>query len=116
MSRCTGHCCESFWLPLSPMELKHQRKRALLGKCRWNKEDLMKISEMVIFQRPHETSGYRYTCKYWDPNTGNCNNYQNRPTMCKDYPYGNPCKIKGCTMVVPKELKEDNICESKDKI
>lgn len=112
MSRCIGHCCDSFWLPLSPMEIGYQQKRAFLGKSRWNQSDMLKIADMVIFQRPHEVKGFRYTCKFWDKASGNCTNYENRPTMCKDYPYGTACKYKGCTMVENKEemeMKEEKV-------
>lgn len=98
MTRCTGHCCKSFWLPLDPAQLRFQAKLATIGKSKWDQKDVVKINEMVIYQRPHENGGYRYTCKYFDKSTGNCNNYDNRPKMCSGYPYGNECKYKGCTM------------------
>jgi hypothetical protein len=104
MGRCTGHCCKSFWLPLSPMEILFQNKLAHLGKSKWNQKDMLKVAEMVIYQRPNERGGYRYTCKHWDVSSGNCLNYENRPTMCRDYPYGKECKYKDCTMTKKCEM------------
>lgn len=99
MSRCTGHCCKSFWLPTSPIELAHQAKRAKLRKSKFDQDDCLKIADMVIYQRPHEKGGHRYTCKHFDAISGNCTNYENRPKMCSEYPYGSKCKFKLCTMV-----------------
>lgn len=99
MSRCTGHCCKSFWLPISPIEFSFLEKKVKLGKpIKWNLEEFKKVSQMVVFQRPHEKGGYRYTCKYFNKESGNCANYENRPNMCRDYPYGNKCKYRGCTL------------------
>lgn len=98
MSRCTGHCCKNFWLPLSPMEVAFQGKLADHGKSRWNLEDMKKIRDMVVYLRPDKEKGHRYTCKHFDASTGNCTNYTNRPTMCANFPYGKPCPYKKCTM------------------
>lgn len=41
-----------------------------------------------------------FTCKHLDRNTGNCNNYENRPDFCQNYPYDknqNTCHYEGCT-------------------
>ena len=54
---------------------------------------------MVIYLRPKENGkGHWYTCKHYDKVSGNCTDYENRPKMCSDYPYGGKCKYKGCTM------------------
>jgi Fe-S-cluster containining protein len=49
-----------------------------------------------------------YRCKNLQPN-GDCGIYDTRPDMCRDYPYGRPCKIEGCTWdaVQPKPGGED---------
>lgn len=96
--RCTGHCCENFWLPVSPMELSFQAKLASIGKSKWDQSDILKVKDMAIFIRKDPKKGNRYTCKYLDKETGDCKNYANRPTMCKAYPYGKPCTYKACTM------------------
>ena len=105
-ARCTGHCCKSFWLPVSPMELQHELKKfQLTGRSRWS--DIEKIAPMVILQRTSRQCGhnspksnkveYYYTCKHFDAASGNCMNYEDRPAMCRDYPYGRQCSYKACT-------------------
>jgi Fe-S-cluster containining protein len=32
-----------------------------------------------------------YTCRYWDEDTRLCTVHPNRPTLCRDYPYGKKC-------------------------
>lgn len=36
-----------------------------------------------------------YTCKHFDGES--CTNYDNRPNMCRKYPYYNRCNYAGCT-------------------
>jgi hypothetical protein len=36
-----------------------------------------------------------YTCRHWDEDTRLCGAYEQRPSMCRDYPYGRPCE-RGC--------------------
>jgi Fe-S-cluster containining protein len=40
--------------------------------------------------------GHLYMCKHWDEETRLCNDYENRPPMCRTFPYGKPCRY-GCT-------------------
>ena len=41
----------------------------------------------------------KYSCKHWNRETRNCMDYENRPSMCRRFPYGTPCPYiaKGCT-------------------
>lgn len=91
MSRCTGHCCKDFPLPVSKEQL-------LAEPARWR--DGAQIGEMIIFLRESTyTSGtkqYRYTCKHLTAQ-GDCAIYNNRPWMCSAYPYGEACTNKDCT-------------------
>lgn len=32
-----------------------------------------------------------YTCRHWDEETGLCGVYEDRPRMCRDFPYGRRC-------------------------
>ena len=41
--------------------------------------------------------GYRYRCKHWDPETGDCTIYDIRPQMCRDYPGAHGCNYAACT-------------------
>lgn len=100
MSRCTGHCCRDFHLPVSPMELEFQKKRQTqLGSSRFG-SDILKIANMVIYRFSAKFRGVitnRYTCKNYNKETGDCMDYENRPRMCSEYPYGKVCDYKDCT-------------------
>jgi Fe-S-cluster containining protein len=39
---------------------------------------------------------YHYTCSHYDKATGNCNNYADRPNMCRDFPYGDALRMTDC--------------------
>lgn len=40
---------------------------------------------------------YWYTCVHFDRVGRRCMNYEGRPRMCRQYPYGHSCLYKGCT-------------------
>jgi len=79
-SRCTGHCCKDFTLPVSPMQFAWWAKLIKLGKKPWrmvhtkyrawqgeiyntnsgykthyNIDEIAKIADMVIFKRADKT-------------------------------------------------------------
>lgn len=88
MTRCTGHCCERFTINLD----------ALTDPAR-NVIDGDTIRDMVILlgpsndqSAPHE---YLATCRHYS--RPNCGIYSQRPAMCRDFPYGQPCGFAGCT-------------------
>jgi hypothetical protein len=39
-----------------------------------------------------------YTCRHWQPATRTCGNYENRPNLCRRFPYGQACCYADCTM------------------
>lgn len=106
MSRCTGHCCREFVLHLQDVLL------CVLTPERAG-DDGPKIGSMITFVRRikpgeiglagHVVSGddeLIWTCKHFDRESGDCTNYENRPNMCRDYPYGRECAMPGCTSEV----------------
>lgn len=45
-----------------------------------------------------------WSCVAWDRQTGLCREYEKRPQVCRDYPYGNPCQAdvgggEGCNYI-----------------
>ena len=42
------------------------------------------------------SGGYYYDCRHLQPN-GDCAIYEDRPTMCRNYPNGVACSRVGCT-------------------
>lgn len=130
-SRCTGHCCRAFFLPYSPEEIRRAYLAWRDGKpvLRSSPEspeipnliDIHIIAPMVrhlgfgtrldvaptspITPTPEAPnsiapSGHFYTCVHLQQN-GDCGIYDIRPTMCRDYPYGLPCRYPGCTFTAP---------------
>lgn len=91
MSRCSGHCCRNFYLPLGPLELHERQSRIKDGTY---------IAEMVVYLGKDFEGhpGHRYTCRHLDAESGNCLDYPNRPAMCSEYPYEKVCTYKGCTL------------------
>lgn len=97
--RCTGHCCERFYLPWTPAELKRR------AKDHPDDKQLNQVAEMVIFLeygtnkhslRPGQHFGNWYTCKNFDTKTRGCTIYETRPDMCREYPYSEPCDYNVC--------------------
>lgn len=105
MNRCTGHCCKKFYLPLTPDQIKEELELSKTRPPRF--QDFAKIAAMVIPIEPTtgmtgaplraEDVNHYYTCIHYDEQSGDCKNYEDRPTMCKDYPYGRPCNVVDCT-------------------
>lgn len=109
VKRCSGHCCSDFTLEFSPEEIRMKALKIRKAPDSEWKRSLLEIARMLIFLRfdkqepgwrkPAGATRYHYTCKNFDPVTRNCMNYENRPSMCSDYPYGRSCAYKGCTRV-----------------
>lgn len=116
--QCGGHCCQKFFLPFSPTELheaykvwhdNHERPTMSMEAAPRPKlySDIWLIYPMVIplghFEEPPirqivpvHGSGYWYSCKNWDPKTKLCTIYDDRPAMCRDYPYQQGCNYQAC--------------------
>lgn len=122
MGRCTGHCCRAFALPYSPDQLRRAREvwEAYLAADApevfdWPSdvavpEDVDIIEPMVIhlgeFTRNPLFDGdgdapvapsHFYTCRNLSE-SGDCTIYEDRPKMCRGYPYGRECRFPGCTL------------------
>lgn len=90
VDRCTGHCCRNFPLPYAPHDLRARAPTIVDGEF---------IADMVIPIGPHDREGfYTYACRHHDDVTGDCRAYDQRPDMCRRYPYGNLCEYAECTL------------------
>lgn len=98
---CQGFCCAAFNLPVSPSALARLSGRRF--------RDIEKIKDMVIPLGKHKGNPvveqanvgnsrvHFYTCKFFDGESRNCLDYENRPTMCRDFPYSlKTCPYEGC--------------------
>lgn len=117
ISRCTGHCCEKFSLPNSPSELRRAfNRREGEGNAYWKNLQCVVLMVKYLGKLKIDPNGnelqyetHYYTCRNFNKETRNCMNYENRPHMCRNYPYGRKCEYKGCTLKYDEPLIENNI-------
>jgi Fe-S-cluster containining protein len=96
---CGGGCCAVFWLPkevpdniydaafIRDMRIELTAEQA---QERWAKF----VGDGRVLP-PAEPERPWYTCRHWDEDTRLCTVYEQRPMLCRDYPYGRPCS-HGC--------------------
>lgn len=125
LSRCTGQCCEAFTIQGKTLqEVKEKYEEALKNNSNDKQyiKDLFRIQDMLIDLGKHLTHPIHpeikiktqepvtfFTCKYFNKETRLCTDYDNRPKMCKDYPFYNndgKCEYPGCTFTFEKEESE----------
>jgi len=125
--RCTGHCCKCFTISLSPEEVAEAYRFEQECKEKWKAGqdlptieacqdanghsriiDIEKLAPMLVLVAHTDKNpltgaptlsgepAYFYTCRHLLP-SGDCGAYDERPGMCKDYPYGRACAYDGCT-------------------
>jgi Fe-S-cluster containining protein len=87
--RCTGHCCEQFWLPDDYESFKRKVKTGNV--------------DHGLAGQPIQGGAF-YTCKHLTPDK-QCGIYDRRPGMCAAYPYSQRCNYLNCTW----SLKKGNL-------
>lgn len=133
--RCTGHCCEDFTIPYSPMEAEFWQKVDKHWKQKFGVKQITnphtrefhQVMAMIEFVRPGDGnvssgtrglkhnrkhwqgSGYQrvwhYRCKNFDTEKRICKIYEDRPQMCRNFPHSSKCQYKKCTWK-PKPYEE----------
>lgn len=102
---CPGLCCAAFYWPRTMTYMRKNKGRMYDGD---------QIAAMLIPLTPKEARerherfggtkgdgfrwkdrGHHFTCRNWDEETRLCRVYKDRPTMCRDFPYGKQCP-HGC--------------------
>lgn len=124
--RCTGHCCRSFNISISQETLDKMRAARSEGRSvsvdfkSQYQGDLDKVADMLIplgnfvvtpggdrFRWSDDGDSQWYTCKHHNRETGDCMNYENRPQLCREHPYGRRCNYVDCTRIeVGREIYE----------
>ena len=104
MSRCTGHCCREFSIAmdgvkqvmLAPESVQDGEQIAsMLVFVRWAEPgDTLPSGRIVPPDHPHQPI---FSCANFDRASGDCRIYEQRPSMCREYPYGRRCEMLGCT-------------------
>lgn len=111
MADCNGDCCVAFRVPFTLVDLAEgnvgdmdvEEARMLadmlepltLAETRLRQLDFIR-GVIPVFDESDE--GFLYKCKNWDEETRLCTIYEDRPPMCRDFPYGKPCRY-GCECV-----------------
>lgn len=126
MSGCTGNCCAVFHWSTPPEKLR-ARWTGVMGPLTEEESrmerDALYIADMLVPLSPSQAIqrfqdfGFApdagkdfdlrdwldrdtaYTCRHWDEQTKLCTAYEDRPKMCADYPYGQPCSLDGACCV-----------------
>jgi len=113
--RCSGHCCRRFAFPLSPSEVERVAAdpdgviTLDTGESHPPIFDAAYMADMLIDPQLRETTPdgrplaepeWYYTCRHLVDGR-DCGAYEQRPRMCREYPYGRPCMYSGCTLGEP---------------
>lgn len=111
VSTCTGDCCVVFTLPYDYEQVREKMHviedgtfiadmLVPLTKDQAAKRvaELMSATGQAAFEGD-DTKHY-FTCVHWDESTRRCGAYDERPRMCRGYPYGNECQhdCMGCSL------------------
>jgi len=93
---CSGKCCERFHLPFSDREIRSIRAMIELYPHEAEKwRDIFYIASMVI-----PLGDEYFTCKHHNKETKLCMAYEERPGLCRGFPYKKKCCYdKNCTDV-----------------
>jgi Fe-S-cluster containining protein len=91
VKECTGECCRKF--PVNDMSSVEITEMVLEER---NSCHLILGAMLVpLHEVSDQTKSPLFTCRHWDTTTKRCLIYNYRPVMCRDYPYGMPCKTCG---------------------
>lgn len=91
--RCSGNCCRGFSLEHPHAFVKEENERVLAGGTSVI-PDVKIIADMLVplgVFRGQEL----FTCRHLGKD-GNCQIYETRPQMCRDFPGPDPCKYRNC--------------------
>ena len=103
---CNGRCCAVF--PLSVDLLKFAKHPEKFRDHDFILDMLVSLSPAAAKERweglgfgeyrVHPNHGNQlFTCRHWDEASGRCGAYEDRPSLCRDYPYERPCEWCGST-------------------
>ena len=105
--RCTGHCCKTLSLPVSPEDLEAKRDIARPGTD-WHfwARNAVPLGTYTTIRDggKEEKQVHVYTCKKFDPEAGQCTDYENRPRTCRAYPERSYCGNNDCTAVTSRPV------------
>jgi len=104
---CTGTCCAAFRIPHTPASLKRAVRQGRVLDGDQLLDMLIPLTPKEARERnrqfggdgdnpfPWSDRGHHFTCRHWDEDTRLCTIYEERPMMCREFPYGKDCPF-GC--------------------
>jgi Fe-S-cluster containining protein len=97
-----GSCCQAIWLRYSIKDIREILKKypsnldAIFILKNWERisyKDALKINSRIkIFKKNYKKS-YFYICNKYDKINKKCTIHDNKPRICKDYPFYGKNKI-----------------------
>lgn len=118
---CDGRCCAVFTFPRPPEDIRRlvesgkgyvdgefiadmlvplTREEALERMERFDVQPIVDGVEQTREEWTENCEDRSYTCRHWDEDTRLCMAYDERPQMCRDYPYTDSCQ-HGCGWELP---------------
>ena len=93
-TRCTGNCCRQFSLEYPYREVLADYARFQADPASARIPDIATIAPMLVSLG--EVRGQElFTCANLSKE-GNCQIYETRPKMCRDFPGPDPCPYRNC--------------------
>lgn len=104
-ARCKGLCCAAFYIQ-NPRFFEDPKRFTDGEKVAGmlvaiTMEDLPVSTRRQLPTLQAATHATIHTCNRWDPMTKRCTKYEDRPALCRDFPYRDPCHVKGCRVGHP---------------
>jgi Fe-S-cluster containining protein len=108
---CPGHCCAALCIPETIDDIRadvHDPDAQMIADMLIPLTHRQAVARAKKFGAPPGTvtrypSGPKsrwYTCRHWDEETRLCTVWENRPEMCRGYPYDHSCR-SGCSYRTP---------------
>lgn len=96
-----GHCCQGFVITTHTYaEMRDLWFAHLDGKApEGDRSDIAFIWPMLQLEEEGANGYGRFSCKHFDTRTGNCTQYERRPSMCRDFGVLAPCGFQACEWV-----------------
>lgn len=96
VEKCTGRCCESFFLPFTQESLEEAYESTVNGVADKTFPDLMIWKPYLVHLEAANVvdtgaAGAFWMCTAFDPLTRKCTIYEARPSACREYPYMKRC-------------------------
>ena len=101
--RCTGHCCRGFSLEKSYAEVVAEAQKVAQDKNYISPIPDVKMIHQMLIPLGVFRGQELFTCKNLGKN-GDCQTYETRPAMCRNFPGKDPCQYRNCASHGPQPM------------